>query len=44
MESLPKKGSGGLLQMQLVLLASNKKETPRVLVDTIKIFNNPSLR
>ncbi len=34
-----KKGSGGLIQMQMVLLASNKKEKPRVHVDTIKIFN-----
>tara|TARA_A100001015_G_scaffold139812_1_gene155037 strand:+ start:3367 stop:4020 length:654 start_codon:yes stop_codon:yes gene_type:complete len=34
-----KKGSGGLIQMQLVLLASNKKEKPMVRIDTIKIFN-----
>ncbi len=31
--------SGGLLQMQLVLLAADKKVAPRIKIDTIKLYN-----
>ena len=32
--------SGGLLQMQLVLLAGDKEVKPRIRIDEIKIYNH----
>lgn len=37
------KGSGGLIQMQFVLLASDKKENPRVRIDSIKFFKDRNI-
>tara|TARA_B100001989_G_scaffold249726_1_gene225545 strand:- start:346 stop:1050 length:705 start_codon:yes stop_codon:yes gene_type:complete len=38
-----KESSGGLLQMQLVLLAADKSVTPRLQIDTIKLYHQKEI-